>query len=533
MKNTKRIFASVLAVVMILMAMSLTAFAADETDGRIIIAPVEGSAETVAKRTFNIYKIFNATTSGSAISYQWYIPEGETESPYYDFFYTDWNGTGVLLDPADGKGDSQERAAQYMRSLTTDDLIVLSSTIYEYIVQKGIQATATQTGGDTALEVKFEGLEYGYYLIYDATVNPEVRSAVILTSVAPASKVNLKAEKPAISKVFNGSQKAGSATIGDTIPYTVTTVVPDHSHFTNAATYVYTVTDTVPAALELDASSIKVQKDGVDLAAGTDYVLTVDGQNITVAYKDILSYTKGTKLAITYSAVLGDTATAATHNMNTATLTYSNDPTDADSTGTVSSAADVHTYILQLTKVSSDNFNSTLNGARFKLYRVVGDQDVALNLVKVADGSYKVQEVADGATANDLEMEVNAAGVLAVEGLGSGNYTLVETVAPDGYKLPLDPFDFTIHEAFSTDGTNVLDNLTVNNISTTNSFGSMIEPGGNVTTHTVTAKVTNTAGTALPETGGMGTTLFTVGGILLMAAALGFFGVRRKNDAEA
>lgn len=524
-----RIFSAILALTLMVLTFSTVAFAAGETDGRIFITQSDGG-ETVASKTFNIYKIFNATTTGEgtgkAISYQWYIPAGETESPYYDFFYTDWNSDGVLLDPA--SGDSQERAAQYMRGLTTDDLIILSSKIYAYIEYKGIDPTDTQTAGDSAVQVSFTGLEYGYYLIYDATVDPEVRSAVILTSVAPASTVKLKSEKPAISKVFNGSQKVGSVTIGDTVTYTITTVVPDHSYFTDEASYTYVVTDKVPEDLKLDEASITVQREGVDLTAGTDYTLTVgEGQSIEVKYHKILTYTKGDKLAITYTTTASDTATATASSRNTAKLTYSNDPTDKTSTGEVTSFTNLYTYYLDLTKVSSANFNTVLTGAKFKLYRVIEDVDTALNLVKETDGKYKVQ----GGAANDLEMEVDASGKLVIEGLGAGNYVLMETVAPDGYKLPLDPFEFTIHNEFSTDGSNILDSLTINNISTTNTFGEMIDPAGSVDTQTVSAKITNEAGTALPETGGMGTTLFTVGGILLIVIALGFSGVRKRSNA--
>ncbi len=523
-----RILSIILALILIASAFSFSAFAAGETDGRIFITQSDGG-ETVASKTFNIYKLFNATTTGEgtskAISYQWYIPTGETESPYYDFFYTDWNGDGVLLDPS--TGDSQERAAQYMRGLSTDDLIILSSKIYSYIEIKGITPTQTQTAGDTAVQVKFENLEYGYYLIYDATVDPEVRSAVILTSVAPASTVKLKSEKPAISKVFNGSNKVGSVTIGDEIDYTITTVVPEHAYFTDGNAYVYTVTDTVPADLELDDASITVEKEGIALVAGTDYTLTVSGQTITVAYHKILDYTKGEQLTVKYTTVASDSATAAASSRNTAVLEYSNDPTDLSETGTVSSFTNLYTYYLDLTKVSSANFNTTLSGASFKLYRIVGSAETEFNLIKTADGRYKVQ----GGSANDLEMTVDASGKLVVEGLGAGNYILMETVAPDGYKLPLDPFEFTIHDEFSTDGSNILDALTINNVSTTNTFGDMIEPSGNVAAHTVSAKITNEAGTELPETGGMGTTAFTLGGILLIAIALGFSCVRRKSNA--
>ncbi len=528
MKTAKRIIAVLLALTVLSLSMAFTAFAAD--DGTITIRDSE-SGEQVASRTFNIYKIFNATTSGSAISYQWYIPDGQTTSPYYDFFYTDWNGTGSSpLDPTDGKGDSQERAAQYMRSLSTDDLIVLSTDLYDYIEVKDIAATATKEAGVADVNVQFTDLEYGYYLIYDATENPEMRAAVILTSVAPTSIVKLKAEKPAISKVFNGSHKTGSAVIGDTIKYEIATLVPDHQFFTSS--YTYSVEDTVPANLRLDEASIAVKKDGTELPA-SDYTLTVDGQTIKVNFTNVLNYTKGEKLTVSYDAVLGNDTKSEEHTVNTATLTYSNDPSNLSSTGTTSSSTDIHTYYVELTKVAEENYQTVLNGAKFKFYRMDGDTQVPINLVKVEDGSYKAQV---GTVAQAVELET-LNGKLKIDGLGAGNYSLVETVAPDGYKLPLDSFEFTVTETFASDGSSVLDYIAMTNVTTNNEFGKIVEATGSIS-HIeggsdlgyITFKLTNEAGTQLPETGGIGTTLFTLGGILLMAVALGFFTSKRRSE---
>ena len=318
----------------------------------------------------------------------------------------------------------------------------------------------------------------------------------------------------------------------DEIKYEVSTLVPDHQFFTT--TYKYSIVDEVPSALTLDTASIKVQKAGVNLTANTDYKLTVVDQKITVDFLKILTYTKGDKLTISYDAVLNNNATYEKHNVNTATLTYSNDPSDLSSTGTTSSSADIHTYYIELTKVAEENYNTVLTGAKFKLYRINGDTQVPLNLVQLEAGSYKVQVVADGSTANDLEL-VSKDGKLKVAGLGDGNYALVETVAPDGYKLPLDPFEFTITDTFATDGSSKLDGIAMENITTTNTFGKIIEPVGTVVAGTngndigyITFKLTNAAGTPLPETGGIGTTLFTIGGLVLMAVALGFFTLQKK-----
>lgn len=528
----KQLLASILVV--LLLTATMPGVMATSTDDGIIAITGAVGGEGVAGKTFALYKVFEATKgTGSAVSYQWYIPSGD-KSPYYDFFY----GADGIIEANQSDG-SQEKVMEYIRSLKDDAsaLSLFANNLYQYIKTNGIEATATQTAAATATEVRFEDLEYGYYLIYDATEGAEVKAAVTLTSAIPTSTVQLKIDKPSINKTINGEvTKASSATIGDTVSYTIAALVPDMTAY---QTYTYKISDDVPAGMTLNQDTITISKNGVAMVKDTDYSITVDEDGFEITYKQVKSYNKGDKLTITYTAVVNDQADVEKHCVNTATLTYSNDPTDSTSLGTATSSADIHTYYLQLTKVASTNISTTLNGAKFKLYRVNGSGEaVALNLESTGTaGEYKVKQISTGGSANDLEMDVADNGNLTIYGLGAGDYRLEETESPDGYKLPQHSFDFTITERFSSDGTNKLTDLNVVNIATENTEEDLIDPKGTIVTTDsgndmgyATFKVINAVGTALPETGGAGTTMIILAGIILIVAGLALIVIKKKSN---
>ncbi len=121
-------------------------------------------------------------------------------------------------------------------------------------------------------------------------------------------------------------------------------------------------------------------------------------------------------------------------------------------------------------------------------------------------------------------------GDVMIFGLKEGKYKLVETKAPDGYVLPDAPFEINIVDEIGALGSVGTLSVTgshtgVGAIVNTNGMGEQIL--------TVWADITNKPGAALPETGGIGTTIFTVAGILLMAGAAAFFTLRKRGNAAA
>jgi LPXTG-motif cell wall-anchored protein len=114
-------------------------------------------------------------------------------------------------------------------------------------------------------------------------------------------------------------------------------------------------------------------------------------------------------------------------------------------------------------------------------------------------------------------------GNLYFDGLSAGSYTLTEITAPSGYSLLADPISIVIGWTAPTDLT-VTNPLctwtyTVNGVAST----SLDQYGRDIVT------IKNVPSNELPSTGGMGTTLFTIGGLVVMAGAALVLVIRRKG----
>ena len=143
----------------------------------------------------------------------------------------------------------------------------------------------------------------------------------------------------------------------------------------------------------------------------------------------------------------------------------------------------------------------------------------------VSRGGFKLEKALETFDV-DVKGKVGLDGVLKFEGLGAGTYTIKETKAPENY--------------------NKIDDITVN---ITCKLPEKIDTGNEPCTWKykigseevkeaangiITLDIQNRSGAELPSTGGIGTTIFVYGGIILMVLALGVVAVRtysRKKNA--
>ena len=569
MKAIKKILAILVVLCVVFSCGALAAIAAEPT-GSITIQNPGNSNATVAGKTFKVYKIFDATTSGNNTSYSWYKDGGNI--PFYDFFY----GANGIVGQNVENGNVQG-AVKYLAEKNSGgnnfELSQVAEKLHDYIVEKNIAYVEKITASDTATSVTVSDLSYGYYLVYDDTDlsgdgTSAVRSAVMLSNVNKDAVITLKANRPQILKQIKKHNeeygKGTSVSIGDTVTFKITTVVPSHTLYTD---YTYYVEDVMHDGLVLDVDSIKVYQNDIELEG--DFTLTTTGLSEGVDFKvdftalmnDDDKYEIGDELVIIYDAKVTNAIQAQKANQNTAKLTYSNDPTVPTSTGSVSDVANVYSYQFVFTKFAEDTHgvltNVRLAGAEFKLYRVVeGQEDQLITFTTIEKNHESIEEggqattytqyvVAEGNTGsidtltthNEGKATISLGhlnmgghlGDVSIFGLAEGTYKLVETKAPDGYVIADKPFEIKIEDQIGELGS--VGTLTVTgqydgeigNIVNTNGIAESIL--------TVWAEITNRPGSALPETGGIGTTLFTVLGVILMAGAVAFFISRKRNSA--
>jgi len=364
MKAMKKILAILMCFCLVLGCVSMTAFAAETPTGSITIQNPSHSDATVGGKTFNVYKVFNATTSDTSTSYSWY-KDTNGNIPFYNFFY----GANGVVEKNKTGGNVQD-AVNYVTNIQKNEgnlaLSQLAEALHTYITSANTPTVTIPTVIPSVVvdanetSVKIEDLEYGYYLVYDNTDlsgnSSAVRSAVLLTTVNKDAVVTLKANRPELDKMVLENDrttygKGTSAMIGDDVTFKIETLVPSHTLYTS---YQYYINDTLPEGMTLHADTIKVylnDSSTTELVKGTDYTLSVPGDNgadFKVDFTEKMNvkdyFSIGDKLIIVYDAHVTNGIKAQEANINTATLTYSNDPTNEASVGNTSSSANVDSY---------------------------------------------------------------------------------------------------------------------------------------------------------------------------------------------
>lgn len=305
--------------------------------------------------------------------------------------------------------------------------------------------------------------------------------------------------------------------------------------------YTLTVTDTTANPQETATRPADFDKDNnldrVTFNLNFDYSKLRDNSNPQQPY---------TKLIVTYTATANEKIAVVenngniTGNQNTAYLDYNNNPYEnpvgnAEPTWkTASDTATVYTYGLKVDK-KSDTKDATgkdvyLPGAEFTLTKKDG---TPINFVYTGDagtteGTYRVAtptEITEpGKTTTTLtvgnENSVNNKGKLTLSGLDVDTYILKETKAPAGYNLLSQPKEFTITDAKDNDAEQTATEEEKNTPDGIIDDEEGVADDKKNSTGYISFDVINTQGFTLPTTGGMGTVLFTAGGVVLMGAGL-------------
>ena len=492
-----------LALALTLFIMLMAVIPAVAADKGTITITNSNDAVSMNGHRYTAYKIFDVTYNTAKTSYDYTIA-----SPFEAYF----NSKSL---PASMGEDLNARAYTYVSSISgAENLQTFAKEIYPY---RGAEAGHVDATSQTA---QITNLDIGYYLIYDegtsssSPTNPEKAVAnIALTTNNPDATVILKASVPTIEKKITGvsdtasntasatGEPGVSASINQHVGFQIDSIVPDLTGYTN---YTYKVRDTMSDGLEPD-NNVKVMIGSTDETSSS--IIEYSGQTvtITVPFSVLHPYLKDTPITITYSARVKANANvypSATPNTNEATLEYSNDVDNLTITDTTpTSKNNIYLFSIVATKVNASG--APLENAQFVLKDNNGDFiPVALNA-----GRYAVSDTLPATEAN-ATVKSPADGIIYIDGLSEGTYTLTETVAPDTYNLLKNPVSFTISATYDTNG-------------------ELLSVAGNTKT------IVNKSGGILPSTGGMGTLVFTAGGVAVMIAAIAAVVIKkRKETAE-
>ena len=513
MKHMNKILALVLALTMVLgLAISASA---------VTIKVVESAdGDSVAGHTYNVYQIFTGTVAKDGVT----LSDIVAGSNLAD----DADVDAILAEIAD---KSATEVAAYLNDLVTGDPYAVLNAENDWTV---------------------EDAPAGYYLIIDVSEglpSNETASAYIL-QVLEDTEIKSKHESSptTFKKVddINDSTGEGSQIewhdsadhdIGDLIDFQLNAILPNKfdSFKAHDAAYPFTFHDVENPGLKFDhIKEVYIIIDGikVSLAEGTDYTLiteTTDGCSFEVFFSDLTTIEGikgGAQLVVEYQSVLTEDAIIGDDgNPNKMRGEFKNKYDDEEPDFTPWDTVIVFTFETDVNKV--DKENKPLTGAEFKLEKFILDEN-GTDTYKVNDETTLV------GTWKTLQTIKNDEGnVFSFKGLDDGYYRIVETIAPDGYNK-IDPiyFQITAEHEIEADLPQ-LTSLSATQSEADKATGSIATFTVSKENGTISTDVINQQGTVLPETGGIGTTLFyVIGGLLAVVAVVLLVTKKRMVTAE-
>ncbi len=163
------------------------------------------------------------------------------------------------------------------------------------------------------------------------------------------------------------------------------------------------------------------------------------------------------------------------------------------------------------------------------LYRLVkGTAGTYVDVNTKYEKKKDLQEVVEKVPVNISMAEMTGEdGKISFERLGAGEYTLTETVTPEGFNT-LDPISFEIKFTAPTSVSDGSEKCTWEFVSKTDGF--TIE--NDTVAGTAAANIINKSGSLLPSTGGIGTTIFYVVGTILVLGAGILLVTKRRMKAQ-
>lgn len=559
MKKARKLTAVLLSLVMLL-ALVIPASAADTYSITI--------HNDKTGHTYEAYQIFAGTVSSDEET------NGETGGPMLgDITWGSGVDGGALLTALQaanaGKYGTCTTAADVAEALGTENATAADAAAFADIAAQHLTATVagTATAPNDDGNYIIEGLPAGYYLVKDkdGTLDGTADTATdyIIQVLGNVTMDPKDSDIPTVlKKVYDeefavndeegtygtGYNDVADWDIGDRVPFKLIAAVPQNIDSYEEYTFIFH--DTLSAGLTLDPESLHVYVTETTNANINEFLpqnedlydvsdVDVDG-SFTVTIPNIKALNSHDHAAnfiiVAYDAILNANAEIGLDgNPNSVSLEFSNDPNGDGLGRTAEDTVIVFTYELDGTKVDGKT-QAALQNAKFVLLN-----GAKTEAAMVVDGKVKEWvKVATEAAADDVQMpetyegwlELNQQhngliltsaenGLFNIAGLDDGTYYLREIQAPNGYNLLENDVELVItadtangqdwNSGIATDALTGL-TITVDNGAAQN---------GDLDTGIVNVTVENNQGATLPETGGMGTTLFyIIGGLLVVGAGI-------------
>lgn len=495
MKTTKKIFAAVLAVMMIALMIPFSASAAESYSATYKLAVDATDTDKVGNYTFSFFKIADLD-----------LTTGKYSSTITD----------TALENAVNGAYSESKSQNI---LTACDTLYKNNKEAFGTTDKKINFTPTDT--EATITVTDPGLYYVYCTSKPAKVTGVQSSLAALPYFNGTEYVSVDqtvynlAEKVSTSSV-SVDKKADKTYVGDnnkTVTYTLTASTAGSI---DNQLKKYAIVDTMNEGLTFNENSVVVKYDGVGdaLTLGTDYSIkknyTYTGKNgeatatFAVVFESATLESKNfydaKTVVVTYTADLNEKAKLNTAIRNTDGLVYGNDAETNFESG--KNSPDVFTYGMKVVKVDGNKTTTKLPKAKFQIFT---DPEAKTPLtVKVDDKNVNVV----------AETDANGEATFVLEGTtttfkfdATQTYYAKEIAAPTGYNLNSSVFTVSI------------------DTSKEYTFVGNIADGDNVAVANYPVTV--------PSTGGMGTMMFYVGGAALIACAgVLLFVLKRKKAAK-
>lgn len=383
---------------------------------------------------------------------------------------------------------------------------------------------------------------------YDVTVYPKNQTGnPTLDKTVREARNSTGKNTGSLTDITDGYAHTATASVGDTVDYQIISTLPTITSKASALSE-YTYVDTLSKGIRYNKNDVVIEffKD----ASCTDKIATWDetSDKFTVTYDDAANtmtirmtdtglseinesesvYTDSVKrgysdctMRITYAATLtADAKMGDTDNPNEVELTWRR--TNNTYFDTLKDCCHVYTYGIDVLKRFSDN-GGNLRNVKFRLHN---DTDDCYIIAEQKDGVYYAKGFATKKS-DATTFVPNGSGHIVVKGLEEDTYSLTEIATDKGYVLLRDAVKIVIKTAENGQcekcGAKLLTaSATVNGKDASMTEGNAIVP----------LTVVNNPGFDLPKTGGYGTWMFTIGGVILLGAAA-FIVIRsRKHKNE-